>query len=294
MTARERLGWLRAYTFAVAAIYVAVIPLEHFAAFPAALHEQIGAARVLPAFLWSALHDRLVLTVLKLLLVLGLSACALGVRAYRFLAPASVALFVLHQCLVRIDKSGHRELALLYCLLVLAAFPAADAVAVRTKKETTAKGPESTYQLALLLTGFVFLFTYAAPAVYRLAHAAPTIFFDGSMAHYVVANGGELRNGTFGFNWGAALVGTGPTTVLLLNAGFVVATFLEALALFCLVNRPFRWAWLAFCLSFHCANLLLLNIDFILNMLLAPAILVALDGPRQRALVNQREFATCR
>ncbi|HEY6728627.1 MAG TPA: hypothetical protein VI197_31665, partial [Polyangiaceae bacterium] len=271
MTGRETLGWLRAYTFAVAAIYVAVTPLEHFAVFPASLHEQIGAARLLPSFVWSALHDRVVLIAVKVVLALGLSACAIGVPTYRFLAPASVALFVLHQCLVRIDKSGHRELALLYCLLVLAAFPAADAVALRIKQARAKNSAESTYQLGLLLTGFVFLFTYAAPAVYRLAHAAPAIFLDGSMAHYVVANGGELRNGTFGFAWGAALVGRGPTAVFFLNVGFVAATFSEALALFCLVNRPFRWAWLAFCVSFHFANLLLLNIDFILNTLLAPA-----------------------
>lgn len=282
MTSAERLGWLRAYAFAVAAIYVAVIPLERFALFPAALHEQIGVARLLPTAVWSALHDRLALTLLQGALVLGLSACALGVRIYRYLAPLSVALFVLHQCLIRIDKSGHRELALLYCLLVLALVPAADAAALRAKKASP-RPPEPAHQLGLLLTGFAFLFTYAAPAVYRLAHAAPAIFFDGSMAYYVVANGGELRNGTFGFEYGAALVGTGPTTVLLLNLGFLVATFLEALALFCLVNRPFRFGWFAFCLLFHGANLLLLNIDFILNMLLAPAIFVALDGLPQLA-----------
>lgn len=198
---------------------------------------------------------------------------------------------MLHQCVIRIDKSGHRELALLYCLLVLAMLPAADAFALRAKKAASPEPREPAYRLGLLLTGFAFLFTYAAPAVYRLIHAAPAIFLDGSIAHYVVANGGELRNSTFGFEYGAALVGTGPTTVLLLNVGFVVATLLEGLALFCLVNRQFRFAWFAFCLLFHSANLFLLNIDFILNMLLAPAIMVALDLPTQLARSPARDSA---
>lgn len=277
MTACKALGWLRAYVFTIALVYVATLPLEQFAAFPAALHEQVGVARLLPSSLWAALHERFVLTSVKIVLVAGLAACALGLGPYRLLAPASVALFVLHQCLIRIDKSGHGELALLNCLLVLAAFPAADAVALSSRPRNGARPQVATYSLALLLAAFVFLFTYAAPAVYRLAHAAPEIFRDGSMARYVVANGSELRNGTSRFTWGASLVAMGPLAVSLLNVSFVVATLAEALSPLALVNRSFRWGWLAFCLMFHGANLLLLNIAFTLNMVLLPALLIALE-----------------
>lgn len=278
MTARERLGLLRAYVFAVGTMYAAVIPLERFAAFPVSMHQQVGVARLLPTFVWSALHERLALVIFQGFLVLALFACALGARGYRYLALVSVALFVIHQSLIRIENSGHRELALLFSLLVLAVFPAADAVALRRSGPASTDRSEAAYSAGLLLTAFAFLFTYTAPAVYRLVHAAPTMFLDGTMARYVVAHGGELRNGTFGFDWGVAFVGTGPTAIVFLNTGFVVATVLEALALVCLINRPFRFAWLAFCLVFHGANLLLLNIDFILNMLLAPAILLAVDS----------------
>ena len=274
MTDASRLGLVRAHVFLVAAAYVLMIPLERVAAFPPEAIEPLGLARLLPDDAWALLHGETVLALLRVGLSGLLLLCGLGVPGYRWLGPSAAALFFLHQILLRIDASGHRELALLYCVITLSAFPAADAWSVQRRMGGQAKHNRASYRAALLLTSFAFLFTYTAPALYRLVHAAPTIFLDDSFLNYIVANGGALRNGTSGFDYGSKLVAAAPSAIPLLKVGFVVSTVLEAFSLLCLRSRRFRYVWLGFCLGFHVVNLLLLNINFGLNMLLAPMLLI--------------------
>lgn len=267
------LGRIRAAIFCVATVYVALLPLEPFSAFSPEIHERIGLVSLAPHSVWSFLHTPLVLNAFQLTLTVGLFFCALGTRGYRMVAPACALLFVLHQSLIRIDESGHRELSLLYSVLLLASLPAADGFSIGSGEPAPGR---KGYQAAIYVLAAVFLLPYSFTGLYRLAHGAPTVFVDDTILHLLVGNGSAMRNGLFSFDYGQQLVSLGEWAPLLMKGGYVVGTVMEVLAPVALVSRRFGLAWLVFVVAFHGLNLLFLNIEFFANMLLAPVLLLSL------------------
>jgi hypothetical protein len=270
----QKLGAVRIAVFAMILAYVLVTPLERFAALPPELHTPMGFLRLLPDEAWARLRSVAGLTALRGGIAVGAVLCMLGVRGHRAIAGLTVGLWLVFEGALYLGASSHRQLATLYCAMILAAFPAADGLSLRARRHPPQGSPEL-YAAALRLMAFSLLLTYAFTAFYRLAHGSPQVFWDGSMVAHLVGNSG--RNGTFGFTYGVELVrALGPHTWVL-DVAFFVGTVLEALALVCLLSRPFRRVWLGFVLVFHTANWLAMNIEFWLNCGLAVLLLLDRD-----------------
>jgi len=99
-----------------------------------------------------------------------------------------------------------------------------------------------------------------------------TAFTDGSMVWHIASN--SDRNGAFRFTLGYRLLEAVPQARTLLGAGFLVSTLFEALAPLALFFRNFRRVFVVFMLGFHVSNLLLMNIEFFLNMLVLLLLLI--------------------
>lgn len=270
----QKLGALRIIVFGLLLGYVITTPIEYLSYLPPQFHVRMGLLRLLPDDLWGALRSTTGLMLLRGLIAAGALLCVLGTRGYRAIALSTVSLWLVFEGSLYLGAASHRELATLYCAVILAVFPAADGLSVRARGNPDKPRP-SEYAAAMQLMAFSLCFTYAVTAFYRLAHGSPQVFWGDSMLSHLVGNAD--RNGTFGFTYGAQLARTlGPST-LVLNIGFFIGTLFEALALVCFFSRWFRVAFIAFALAFHTINLLGMNIEFTLNMVLAVALLIEWD-----------------
>lgn len=276
----QKLGAVRIAVFAILLVYVLLTPLERFASLPAELHVRMGLLRLLPDEAWAGLRSAAGLSILRGSIAAGAVLCVLGTRGYRVIAAITVALWLVFEASLYLGAASHRELATLYCAMLLAVFPAADGLSLRARRSSP-RGSPALYAAALQLMTFSLLLTYAVTAFYRLAHGSPEVFWDGSMVAHLVSNSG--RNGTFGFTHGVELVRALGGSTWVLDVAFFVGTLLEALAPLCMLSRPFRRAWLGFVLAFHTANWLAMNIEFFLNSALAVVLLVELDPWRSRS-----------
>lgn len=271
----QKLAAVRVVLFSMLCGYALVVPGEYLGLLPAGFHHGVGWSDLLPRVLFSPSGLASVRYGAALLLL----AAALGVKPFRSLALAGLALFTLYLALI---GASHRELAAVYLGVALALGPSATVWSIgRRSDERTPVKPEA-FAATLQVATFVFLLTYALIGAERLIRAAPTAFFDGSMIWHIASNSG--RNGTFGFTFGYRLVESVPHARALFGAGFLVSTLFEALAPLALFSRGFRRMFVLFALAFHTANLVLMNIEFTLNCVVVVLLLVDWEPvPARRA-----------
>lgn len=284
----RKLGVIRIVIFTMILVYVLLTPLEHFSQLPPELHTRMGFLRLLPDGAWELLRSHAGLSALRASVAVGAVACILGTRGYHVIAGATVVLLLTFEASLYLGAASHRQLATIYCAIILAVFPAADGASLRARGRPAPTRHQS-YAAALQLMAFSFLLTYAITAFYRLAHGSPGVFWGPSMLSHMVGNSG--RNGTFGFTYGVEWVRALGSATIVLELGFFVGTLFEALAPLCCFSRPFRLVCIGFLLVFHTVNLLAMNIEFTLNSVLAVVLLVELDPWRARHPVPVAEPA---
>ena len=257
----EKLAVMRIVLFIALALYALMVPGERLTLLSADLQVPVGFARYLP---WTS--SRSVILGLRLCAATLLIAAALGTRHFRWIALAGMSLFTTY---VAILHPGHRELGAIYLGFALAVAPAANAWSLNRATETNWGIPAP---LLLQVTTFVFLLSYSMIGVERALYSAPTVFLDDSIIWHIAAN--SDRNGAFGFSIGYRLLEVYPTVRSALPLGFFLATWMEALAPLALFWNGFRRLFLAFATTFHLTNLLLLNIEFTLNILVVLLLLL--------------------
>jgi len=255
----EKLGVVRIVVFGFLCLYALLTPIERLTLLPPDVFEPRGVLLYLPSSVRALLQSHQGLSVLRWTLV-GLSlACSMGVRGYKILAPLCVLAFVTFEATLCMGANSHRELLLIYCTMVLAFVPANASLSL----STTPTPPSASPALPLHVLSFALLFSYSVTAFYRLAHGAPDVFLDHSMAAHMVSNAG--RSGSFGWEFGQSFVDmVGPTSAAL-GAMLFFGTLLEAAALGALLSDRFRVLFAFGVVAFHTANLFLLNIEFFLN-----------------------------
>ncbi len=255
----EKLGVVRIVVFGLVLVYALSTPLERLALFPPDIFEPRGVLLCVPAQLRAQLQSHEGLSVLRWTLV-GLSlACSLGLRGYRFLAPLCALAFVSFEATLSMGANSHRELLLVYCTMVLAFVPAHASMSLNRTRTPRCPSPA----LPLNILTFALLLTYSATGLYRLAHGAPDVFFDHSMAAHLISNAG--RNGAFGWDFGQSVVEHLGVSSAVLGAALFGGTLLETAAFGALLSDRFRVVFTLSVLAFHTANLFLLNIEFFLN-----------------------------
>ncbi len=269
----KKLALVRIVLFSALAGYALSVPGERLSLLPPGVHEGVGLTAFFPALL-----DGRVMLGLRAVAALLLGAAAAGVRPFRPIACLGMLLFTVFVALLH---PGHREAGALYLGYALALGPSAEALSVGGFSAAKRPAPPELFSLTLVVASFVFLLTYAMTGVQRLLDGSPEAFFDHSMVWHIASN--SERNGSFGFSYGFAFLRSVPGARVLLDAGFLLSTYLEALAPFALFWTNFRRVFVLFALGFHLSNLLLMNIEFGLSMLVALLLLVAWEAPGERA-----------
>ncbi len=283
----QKLGVMRIAVFALVFAHVLSVPIEHLSQLPSTLHPRMGLLHLLPEPAWEHLRSITGLRFLRLAVLAGAVLSMLGTRGYRIIALTTGIGWLAFEGSLYLGSASHRQLATIYCVFILAVFPATDAVSVSARRRS--EGTDGTpYVAAMQLMAFCFLFTYTATAFYRFAHGSPDIFWDDTLVTHIIGNSG--RNGSFGLTYGAQLVrALGPYTFIL-GGLFFLGSILEALALLCFFSRWFRLAYVGFIVSFHTFNLLTMNIEFTLNCFLAILLLIEWD-PWKTLFIQTRRGA---
>ncbi len=269
----QKLAAIRIVVFSMLCAYALVVPGEYLGLLPPGFHHGVGWSDLLPRVFYSPGGLAMVRYGAALLLL----ASALGVKPFRPLALAGLAVFTLYLALI---GSSHRELGALYVGVVLALGPSATVWSLGPRFDEQTRVKPEAFAATLQLATFVFLLPYALIGTERLIQGAPTAFLDGSMIWHIASNSG--RNGTFGFTFGYRLLEITPHARAVVGAGFLVSTFFEALAPLALFFRGFRWVFVLFALAFHTANLLLMNIEFTMNCVVVLLLLVDWELPQAR------------
>jgi hypothetical protein len=269
--AAEKLAVVRIVLFLALASYALTVPGERLALLPPGFHEGVGLATLLPAGFFS--HGTLL--ALRLVAALFLLLSAAGVGPFRPIAVLGMVLFTLY---VAVLRPGHRESCALYLGYALALGPSAAAWSVARLGGSSRVGAPALCALTLQVSTFVFLLTYSFTGVQRLLDGAPAVFWDQSMVLHIASS--SERNGSFGFEFGYRFLEAMPGARAILAGGFLVGTYLEALAPIALFSRWFRLAFVPFVVGFHGLNLVLLNIEFTLNVLVVFLLLVDWRAPR--------------
>lgn len=272
----EKLAAVRVVLYLALCAYALFVPGEYLAQLPPGFHHGVGLSDALAP----ALLTPFGLSALRYGAALFLFLSALGLAPFRLFATVGMVLFTLYVALLR---PGHREIGALYLGYALALGPSAAAWALRRAPRSVP--PPAVFAATLQVAAFCFLLTYSFIGVQRLLSSGLTAFLDDSMVWHIASN--SDRNGAFRFTLGYRLLEVLPHARVLLGAGFLVATLFEALAPLALFFRRFRLAFATFMLAFHASNLLLMNIEFFLNVLVLLLLLVDWN-PQLRSAGSER------
>jgi hypothetical protein len=193
-------------------------------------------------------------------------AAVAGVRPYPFFAASFCAVYLLLRALSAGFGGfiGHGWLGMTSCSWVLAAFPAAAALALARAHPPTRR--IELYTAPIVAMGALFCTSYFLLGVRRFARGGFEIFVNDALPTYIgLASLKEGANG--GFEYGL-LVLTSPLAATAMKAGYFVVTGMEVLAPLCVFSSRFRWLWLAVMIPFHVSTLFTMNIFFENNLVL--------------------------
>jgi hypothetical protein len=149
---------------------------------------------------------------------------------------------------------NHSEIAALLAVFVFTVFAWADRI----------EGVQRPSYPLIAIVAMLCL-TYTLVGIHRLLHGGMHIFVSNAIAHYTMEC--ATRVTYFDFSLGKLLFDY-PLLAQAMRGGFIAVTVAECLALFCLVSRRFRHAFLFVMLPFHVLSVLVMNIAFFENLLL--------------------------
>ena len=130
----QTLGYARILVFGLCLINVHVIHLEDLAVLPPELISQHGLLRLFPGAVFELMIREDFGLLLRAVLTGLLSWLILGLPGYRAVAIAAAVLFTLFDGLAKsLGPINHAKFAMLYASWVMAAFPAASAIALRLR-----------------------------------------------------------------------------------------------------------------------------------------------------------------
>ncbi|MBL4843910.1 MAG: hypothetical protein JKY65_00170 [Planctomycetes bacterium] len=268
------LGFVRAWIFLLWLLHVVPDDPSRLAALPRRAFDAPGLLRIIPESAWDVLLTVPALLALKWILTLGLIACALGVRPWRWIAIPTVLLLTLHQGLARgFFYINHQELSALYAVYVLALFPLSG-FSLFKRRDPQPEGMNPTARLAMLLLAVLVLTPYCLIAAHRLTHNDLSFWGSGALPYWIAEN--SYGPTWYGLTPVAEVVLRQPLLVRALEFGFPIVTTAELLAPFCLVSAKFRRYWLVVMVGFHLSTIVLMDIFFWEVLLLFPVLL--LDG----------------
>jgi len=197
-------------------------------------------------------------------------AAATGLRPYPVFAASFCAAYLLLRALAAGFGGfvGHGWLALTLCSWVLAAFPAADALALGRARPLRRT---ELYAAPIVAMSAVFLTCYFLLGVRRFARGGLEIFVNDALPTYI----GVASLKDAGFDYGLVVL-TSPLAATAMKAGYFVVTVMEVLAPFCVFSSAFRWPWLAVMIPFHVSTLFTMKIFFDQNLALMALLLTPL------------------
>jgi hypothetical protein len=241
---------------------VLTFPVAELAELPG--FQPIGVLRLLPSPALEVLRDVAVLRGLQAITLSGLVLLVLGLGPYYVIAIGTCVLLTISQGLMRgFGHVCHNELALLYASYVLAVIPAADAVALGSRRVRLS--PPAAYAAAMFTIALVLCLTYAFVGVRRLASGGLSIFLNDTILNYMVLRDAECGSDCIALGH---YVLEYPWLATLARIGFPLVTFLEVLSPLTLFYAPLRRIWIAVMLPFHLGSGLMMNIWFPFNMML--------------------------
>src|SRR5262245_21300639 len=259
-------------------VVVARSPLERLARLPRELSEPLGLFRVIPASVYAHLLSTAGLTALKWTLLVLLAAVVLGLRPHRLFAIPAALLLALYDSILKSYSGGvnHAQFCPLYFAVILALFPAADALSLtRARRRQRRHG----YVSAMITLVLVFGLTYTFVGSRRLTSGIDVFYGDQLRAWLATRS---LVPNSYNFRLGLFFLGH-PLLATIFQAGFAAVTVLETLSVFILISDVFRRIWITAIVLFHLMTLLTMNIFFFENMLLTLFLLTAFAyriGPR--------------
>jgi hypothetical protein len=262
---RGALRFFQIYVFGFWLLRIAADPLHRLAVLPRGYYDPVGVLRLVPDALQGWLLSVAGLIALKGALLITL-ALTLWPRSFRYSAPVASVLLVLYLSLIHgFGGINHAVVLSLLAASILAVF-----ANLPQPKPSPAYNP---YAVPLVTVALVMTLSYSLVGLTRLLNG-PSVFAGDTIINYVVSR--SLRSYYYDFNLGLAAVSWGPAAFLL-RAGFPLVTLVELLAPLVLVSRSFRGIFLAVMVPFHLATLLLMEVNFIENLLLT---LVLVDFSR--------------
>jgi hypothetical protein len=253
---RGALVFFQIWVFGLWLLRIAAEPLARVALLPRDYYEPVGILRLLPDPLhaWLLTGDGLV--ALKSALVVTLAA-SLWPRAFRYAAPVASLLLVVHLSLIH----GFGGISHALILSLLAAITLAVFANLPRRQHSAEYNPNAA---PLISVALVITLCYSLVGLTRLASGIP-VFTGDTIVNYVVSR--SLRSYYYDFNVGLAAASWAPAAWLL-RAGFPVVTMTEVLSPLVLVSRRFRAVFLAVMIPFHLLTLVLMEVNFIENLLL--------------------------
>jgi hypothetical protein len=262
------IGIVRVAVFGMWLKHLAGDPIARFVRTPFEFFTRIGPLAWLPADWWSWIYQPGFMQAARIVLLLAIGACLLGLRPYRLIAIATCVGLTLYQSFVRgYGYLHHGELPMLFAAYVLAVYPAARGFALsRDALRPDPAGDREdtdTNRAAMLTICLAFCLTYAFVGTRRVLDGGIEVYFDHTILHYIARYtfGHSLESPGLG-----RLVLEIPLLGKLVAVGYATTTFFELLSPLAIFWRRFRWLWIAVILVFHIASGLLMHIWFTANI----------------------------
>lgn len=275
----QLLGLLRIVVFGFWLANVALVHLEDVAAMPAELISRYGVLWLIPPPVFEAMWSGPFLVAFEAALIVALAWLVLGLPRYTAVAVATCVLITLFDGMEKsLGHINHSKMLMLYSAYVLAAFPAADALALAPRRGPPA--PRVMYAAPVVAISLLIVMAYSMIGAFRIGRSGPAVFFDDSLKAWFLKRSYEANSTEFRIG---ILVAENAWLMAVTKFGFFVTGMLELLSPLCLVSRWFRFVWIPTMLCFHALSLVTMNIVFWQNALLILLVMTDFDrvvGPR--------------
>lgn len=261
----ELLLFFKRWVFGIWFLIIAFDPVVNLAHLPASIIEPKGALfQILPIDHSLLYRNQIFLWGLKVITICSLVCILFRIRE---VAAGLVAclLLTIHQSLIRsFGFSNHAEMGLLYVAYLLALLAWADHYVLSRKGHFVEK-EVSRYGATLIIILFFVTLCYSMIGIHRIFYGKIEIFTSDSLLHWIIR--GSNTPGWWAFHLDSVVMKY-PWLYMILKAGFSVATIIEILAPFCIINRPFRYVFLCVIIPFHILIFIFMGIFFWENLLL--------------------------
>jgi hypothetical protein len=267
----RQLAVLRIAVFGMWSLIVLQAPVDLYADVPSAMWNPRGLAHLVP--LESLAGSGGVLIVVKLATVVLCGLCVIGVRPFTPIALGAATLVFVHDAMAKSlgGYTNHAQLVLLLITVVVALFPAADALAVGRTRPTRDR---QLYAAPVVVSSLILVSTYLFIGLRRLVDGGLAIFVDGSFETWLVAI--PRAYGASGTE-GGLIVLDHRWMLVPLAAGFALVTAAEVASPLALRITAVRRPWIVVIVAFHLTTWALMRITFLEHLVLIVVLLTRLS-----------------